>query len=72
MRVVAGYWTFPCQQRFTIALQFGGKNYSLSEPDFNLGLFSAQTALQPAQCLGVFFDLNLSAGSAALIKWVIG
>ena len=44
----------------------------MTHADFNLGTFTAATIYTPAMCLGVFFDLDLSAGSAALISWVIG
>lgn len=44
----------------------------MSEADFNLGTFQPATNTTPAQCLGVFFDLQLSAGSSAVISWVVG
>lgn len=40
----------------------------MTADDLNLGLFNAATN----QCLGAFFDLTLSSGSAAVISWVIG
>ena len=38
----------------------------MSSFDLNLGVF------EDDQCLGAFFDLDLSSGSAAVISWVIG
>jgi hypothetical protein len=42
------------------------QTYNMSSVDLDLGVFSGD------QCLGAFFDLNLSPGSAAVISWVIG
>ena len=40
----------------------------MSSDDLNLGVFNQATN----QCLGAFFDLTLSSGSAAVITWVVG
>lgn len=44
------------------------QSYSMSSDDLNLGIFNQVTN----QCLGAFFDLTLSSGSAAVITWVVG
>lgn len=49
-------------------LFYSGQTYPMTADDLNLGLFNAATN----QCLGAFFDLTLSSGSAAVISWVIG
>lgn len=44
----------------------------MTDEDFNLGIFHEETEDEPAQCLGAFFELSLSAGTADVISWVIG
>lgn len=68
----AGYYTYPCNTNVSIGFTFGGITYNLTSDDFNLGTFVDATATEPALCLGAFFDLVLSAGSQAVISWVIG
>lgn len=80
-----GYYTYPCNANISIAFQFGNmvscgcqqietsaeisvmpQTYNMSAEDLNLGIFRGN------QCLGSFFDLTLSSGSAQVISWVIG
>ncbi|CAD6569613.1 MAG: hypothetical protein CYPHOPRED_003473 [Cyphobasidiales sp. Tagirdzhanova-0007] len=64
-----GYYTYPCNASASIAFTFGNvekQTYNMSSFDLNLGVF------EDDQCLGAFFDLDLSSGSAAVISWVIG
>ncbi|KAK9895879.1 acid protease, partial [Cystobasidium minutum MCA 4210] len=63
-----GYYTYPCDSILNISFTFGNETYPMTADDLNLGVFNSATN----QCLGAFFDLTLSSGSAAVISWVIG
>lgn len=67
-----GYWTFPCDANFSVSFGFGGRLFNMTDEDFNLGLFEEETDSSEARCLGAFFELELSQGTAAVISWVIG
>jgi len=61
-----GYYTYPCDTTVSVSLRFGSSaiNWPVSPSDFQL------TKLSPEMCLGAFFVLNPSGGSAP--TWIIG
>lgn len=62
-----GYYSYPCNSSVNVNFRFGGKNYSMTPDDFNLGPFGSN-----GRCLGSVFELELSGASKSLISWVIG
>nr|VWO95028.1 Aspartyl proteinase [Ganoderma boninense] len=64
-----GFWAFPCNTQLNIALAFGGKAWSISDDDMNLG------RVQGNLCLGGIFDLNLGSNvgsGGGNPVWVVG
>ncbi|CAH7685226.1 aspartic peptidase domain-containing protein [Phakopsora pachyrhizi] len=62
-----GYYSYPCNASVNVVLKFGGRNYSMTAEDFNLGPFGSN-----GRCLGSVFQLELSGASKSIISWVIG
>lgn len=50
-----GYYMYPCNTRVSVALQFGGLSYTISDADFSLGPFTRD----PSMCTGAFFEMDL-------------
>ncbi|KAG2016244.1 aspartyl protease, variant 2 [Coprinopsis cinerea AmutBmut pab1-1] len=66
-----GFWYYPCRTEINITLNFGGKSWSISPDDMNLG----QTSFGSSLCLGAIFDLGLGSNipeNSQNPGWVIG
>jgi cathepsin D len=65
-----GFWTFPCDIDVQVSFAFGGKSWSISTVDMNLG-----RATQGGPCVGGIFDLNLGTNideGSGNPNWVVG
>lgn len=61
-----GYYQYPCSTRVEMGMQFGGKTYTISNDDFNLG----PTDSTGRMCIGAVFAIQLS--SCSPISWIVG
>lgn len=59
-----GYYIYPCSETVTVDVAFGGRTWSISPDDFLLA------QLSQTQCLGAFFELDMSGSSAP--SWIVG
>jgi cathepsin D len=65
----AGFYTFPCNTEVTITLSFGGKAWTISPLDMNLGEYEV------GKCLGGIFDLGQGTsieGGNGNPSWIVG
>jgi cathepsin D len=58
-----GYYTYPCNTALNLTMSFGGKNWPISDADFQV------TQLTNEQCLGAFFELTTGGSAPA---WIVG
>lgn len=63
---MSGYYEYPCSTVVNFSLGFGGKVYSVSDDDFNLG----QTYAGSSMCVGALFTVSTSSQSP--INWIVG
>lgn len=64
--IMAGYYAYPCETRVELVLRFGGKWYSVSNEDFNLGAIERTGTW----CMGAVFEFGASQNSP--VNWIIG
>lgn len=61
-----GFYEYPCSQSVTVALQFGGLSYAISNADFNIGQYTSNSAM----CAGALFGMDMQGNSP--ISWIVG
>ncbi|KAF8517900.1 aspartic peptidase domain-containing protein [Hysterangium stoloniferum] len=57
------YWVYPCDTTVQVQLSFGGRTWNIDPLDFKLA------ELQQNQCIGAFFELEMSGSAPA---WIMG
>jgi len=65
-----GFYTFPCDTDVQVSFAFGGKSWSISTLDMNLGQVT-----RGGPCAGAIFDLNLGTNigeGSGNPNWVVG
>ncbi|KAN0066048.1 hypothetical protein ACQY0O_000141 [Thecaphora frezii] len=66
----SGYYLFPCSANLNIQLTFGGRAFTMSTADMNLGPYPYTTS---SNCLGALFDIDLGGnGQYGVPEWIIG
>ncbi|KDQ54107.1 hypothetical protein JAAARDRAFT_209569 [Jaapia argillacea MUCL 33604] len=60
-----GYYSYPCSSPPTVAFSWGGKSWTVSSANFNLG----QTSSGSSQCVGALAGQDLGLGSNV---WLLG
>jgi len=58
-----GYYTYPCTTTINVTLSFGGRNWAVSNDDFQIGQISNSL------CVGAFFDIDTGSNS---VSWIVG